>query len=340
MTKDTVDKLVQLAFEALDPGGTLSITFQGGEPTLAGLPFFEMFTQTVAHLQPSGTHVMYALQTNGMSIDKNWVKFLHAHRFLVGISIDGDKEVHDMHRVDAAGAGTWSRAVKTLRLLQHYQVDVNILCVVSNACSRRPQRIYSALKKLGVYYLQFIPCLDPLEENHGSRPYSLKPERYGRFLCGLFDAWYQDLIAGQYVSIRLFDDYVHLFMGMPAGTCATRGQCGSYFVVEGDGSLYPCDFYVLDKWRLGSVHDGKSLLQLASGELAATFHARSQMKPAECTACQWRYWCRGGCPRDWYMVDSAQHNYFCDAFRTFLNYSAPRLKEIAEEKYCYSLIKD
>lgn len=329
MTAETMERLIQAAFEASDPGGLVSFAFQGGEPTLAGLPFFEAFTEAVERLRKPDVQIAYAIQTNGMSLDENWAQFLHAHNFLVGISIDGDKDIHDLHRVDATGKGTWSRVVKALRLLQQHEVETNILCVVSNACSRSPQRVYTALKKLGVRYLQFIPCLDPLEEERGSRPYSLKPERYGKFLCGLFDAWYQDWTAGNYVSIRLFDDYVHLFMGMPPGTCATSGQCGSYFVVEGDGSLYPCDFYVLDEWRLGSVQDGRSLTQLANGELAAAFQARSHTKPAECKNCPWVRYCCGGCPRDWYILDSAQHNYFCPAFRTFFEYAALRLQEIA-----------
>ena len=329
MTPETMERLIRMVFEELEPGGVASFAFQDGEPTLAGLPFFQNFVATVAELRKAQTEVLYAIQTNGMSIDEKWAAFFSKHRFLVGISIDGSKDIHDLHRIDGNGKGSWNRVVRSWQILRRYQVDTNILCVVSNACSRSPQKVYDALKKLGARYLQFIPCLDPLEEPRGSYPYSLSPDRYQMFLCGLFDVWYQDWKEGNYVSIRLFDDYVHLFMGIPAGTCATSGQCGSYFVVEGDGILYPCDFYVLDEWRLGSVHEGRSFFELSSEKLTKKFQQRSYHKPTECESCQWQRLCYGGCPRDWYTLGPEVHNYFCSAFQGFFSYVVPRLKEMA-----------
>ena len=137
------------------------------------------------------------------------------------------------------------------------------------------------MKKLGVRYLQFIPCLDPLEEQRGRAVYSLTPKLYGDFLCGLFDQWYRDWAEGHYTSVRLFDDYVHLAMGEPASTCAASGGCGSYFVVEADGGVYPCDFYVLDRWRMGDVHTD-SLKQLANDETASEFLRQGRLRPCRC----------------------------------------------------------
>ena len=329
METGTMTRLIETAFAAADPGGTVSFAFQGGEPTLAGLPFFEAFTQTVHRLQKPGIQVNYAIQTNGMTVDEKWAEFLREHQFLVGLSIDGDKETHDMHRVDQEGNGTWARAIKAFQILQQYQVETNILCVVSNACSRRPQKVYAALKKLGARYLQFIPCLDPWDEVRGVHSFSLRPERYGKFLCTLFDAWFQDWKSGHYVSIRLFDDYVHLLMGLPGSSCSANGRCGSYLVVESDGSLYPCDFYVLDSWRLGSIYEDKSLTQIIAGEVATSFYEKGRSKPEECSSCPWFRCCFGGCPRDWYMAGSLPHNYFCAALRMFFQYAAKRLEEIA-----------
>jgi uncharacterized protein len=264
-----------------------------------------------------------------MALDEEWVRFFNEHKFLVGISLDGDQELHNLYRVDAAGNGTWNRAVNALRLLQQYHVETNILCVVSDTCAKNPQRIYTSLKKLQAKYLQFIPCLDPLYAERGNLQYSLSSKAYGAFLCGLFDAWYRDWKMKQYISIRMFEDYVHLFMGFPAGTCATSGHCGTYFVVEGDGSLYPCDFYALDKWRLGSVHDGISLSAINKNKIAKAFREQNRIKPTNCRDCYWFRYCNGGCVRDWYMAEGKVRNYFCAAFVKFFEHAASRLQKIA-----------
>lgn len=222
---------------------------------MAGLNFFRDFVAEAARQNTARIPLSYAIQTNGLALDEGWADFLAEHRFLVGLSVDGDKALHDEFRVDAAGKGTWTRVQKNLALLQRRGVECNLLCVVTRRCAKRAVAVYHALQKTGVSYLQFIPCLDPLEEARGSRPWSLTPADYGAFLCALFDAWYADWAAGRYTSVRLFEDYVHLAMGLPPSTCASGGRCGSYFVVEADGSVYPCDFYVLDPWKLGNLWD-------------------------------------------------------------------------------------
>lgn len=217
---------------------------------------------------------------------------------------------------------------KALALLQKKRVDTNILCVVTRSCAKSPVKVYHALQKLGGQYLQFIPCLDPLGAERGSMTYSLTPELYAGFLCGLFDEWYLDWKNGHYTSIRLFDDYVHLAMGMPAGTCASSGSCGAYLVVEGDGTLYPCDFYCLDEWKLGKIGE-QPLAQFLQGEKERAFLAQGEHHPAECADCVCHSLCFGGCKRDWYTDDTGNHNYFCPAFRKFFSHAGSRLAEIA-----------
>ena len=331
MTAETSRILIQRAFAAVSPGGCISFSFQGGEPSLAGLDFFEHFVQTVAALQPGNCTVTYAIQTNGLLLDGKWAAFFKKHRFLVGVSVDGGQTLHDTHRVDTAGKGTWERVMQGIRLLQKAQVEVNLLCVVTKQCAKNPVRVYKALKQTGVGYLQMIPCLDPLEERRGAMPYSLLPEDYGSFLCRLFDAWYQDWQAGRYISIRLFDDYIHLAMGLPAGTCSTCGSCGSYFVVEADGGVYPCDFYVLDAWKMGNIHDN-DLQQLQKSAAAVRFLQESLTHPDGCLQCHWYRLCNGGCKRDWYTQNGKQRNYYCAAFRQFFSYAAPKMMAIIREE--------
>ncbi|QNK40317.1 anaerobic sulfatase maturase [Caproicibacter fermentans] len=329
MSEETAELLIRSAFETVDPGGEISFAFQGGEPTLAGLDFFQKFVALEDRHKRPGVRVSHTIQTNGMALDDDWVDFLRKHGFLVGLSVDGTKDLNDLYRMDHNGKGTWNRVIGAWKLLKKNKVEVNLLCVVTGQCARSPQKVYNTLKRLGVRYLQFIPCLDPLEKERGNEPYSLLPEAYGKFLCGLFDAWYLDWQKGEYVSVRLFDDYVHLLMGMPSGSCATSGSCGSYIVVEADGSLYPCDFYVLDEWRLGTLQN-TSLADAADGALWCKFQSDGQKKPDACDGCKWYFICQGGCKRDWQSMNGRVENYYCPAFRRFFEYAAPRLAEIAQ----------
>ncbi len=330
MSVETAERLIHLAFAAVPRNGRVNFSFQGGEPTLAGLEFFQNFVHTVKKLRPQGADVQFAIQTNGFRIDPAWADFFAGSGFLVGISLDGDKELHNTFRVDPSGNGTYPRVLKSLRLLTARNVDVNLLCVVTNLCARHPQRVYRALKKTGIRYLQFIPCLDPLDQPRGTADFSLTPEDYGAFLCALFDEWYRDWEQGAYVSVRAFDDYVHLAMGQPCGTCAASGRCGTYLVVEGDGSLFPCDFFCTDPWKLGNLHDIESLDDVFRLQKERRFVNESLEKPFECADCSWRSMCRGGCKRDWYTDEAgADHNYYCGTYRKFFAWAMPRLERIA-----------
>lgn len=331
MTAETAHTLILSAYGTVGKGGSIGFAFQGGEPTLAGLDFYRDFTAFAREHRPRGIHVAYSIQTNGLGLNEEWAVFLKENHFLTGVSIDGDKALHDENRVDPRGKGTYHLAAKGVSLLLRHGVEVNLLCVVTKQLSRRPQKVYQALKKLGAGFLQFIPCLDPLEAERGSAFFSLDPESYGEFLCGLFDLWYQDWEKGNYTSIRLFDDYIHLAMGMPAGTCATSGSCGSYFVVEGDGSLYPCDFYVLDQWKLGMI--GKTdLKDAADCGKAREFLREGLERPEECSSCRWLSLCNGGCKRDWQQKDGRRKNYYCAAFQKFFDYAEERIGIVAQKE--------
>ena len=327
MTRDTARQTIDAMFALAGSRGEVGFSFQGGEPTMAGLDFFRDFTARVRERNTFGLPVRYGIQSNGLNLDEEWAALLRENHFLVGISVDGDRALHDRFRPDASGNGTWERVTGKVRMLLENKVETNLLCVVNGQTAQSPKKVYRALKALGTGYLQFIPCLDPLEVPRGSVPWSLTPEAYGRFLCGVFDDWYRDWERGQYVSVRQFDDWVHLAMGLPAGTCASSGQCGGYLVAEADGSLYPCDFYALDEWKLGTVADDAK--ELMNGETMRRFRQRSVRKPRQCASCRFFRLCRGGCPRDWTEAEGERENYFCPAFQMFFEYAAPRILRIA-----------
>lgn len=329
MTQETASRLIDAGFEAVQPGGTVQYLFQGGEPTLVGLDWLRAFVQNAKDRCPPGVQLCWSIQTNGMCLDEQWCAFFREHGFLVGLSVDGTRGLHDRFRLDPHGKGTWRRAVQALEQLDKSGVETNLLCVVTGPAACSPHKLYSALRSLGEHPLQLIPCLDPME-NSGAMDYSLAPRDYGRFLCSLFDCWYRDWAAGIYVSIRVFDDYLRLMLGMEPGSCASAGHCGNYLVVEGDGGLYPCDFFVLDEWRMGSIWEN-TVRQALVSPAGRAFQAQGARRPPVCKTCVHEPLCRGGCPRDWDFSGPEPVNRYCEAFRCFFDYAAPRLRRVARQ---------
>lgn len=325
MTSETTDVLIRKVFQTLSPVGSVSFLFQGGEPTVAGLDYFHNFLDCVEKYRKPGNKVYYAIQTNGMLVDEMFAEFFGKHRFLVGLSVDGTQSIHDYFRVDAAGKGTWKNAVNAFELLEKHKVETNLLCVVTAQIAKKARRVYQSLTALGALSLQFIPCLEPIDAVRGKTAYALTPEAYGRFLCQLFDCWYQDWKVGNHVRIRTFDDYLAHMLRIPPSSCAASGKCGSYLVVEGDGSLYPCDFYVLDHWCLGNIHQCEISETLCSSKATAFLNERNG-SPDGCIKCRYYLLCRGGCKRDW---DSTGGNYYCSSYKAFFKYAISRLEEMA-----------
>ena len=291
MSLDTLEEVVRRAFEyATDFVG---FAFQGGEPTLAGLDFYRELMALERKYNTKNIKVSNAIQTNGYVIDDEWARFFAKNGFLVGLSMDGTKEAHDSLRVDAAGKGTFDRVVRAADILQKNGAEFNILCVVNNFVARYPKKVYDQLKKYK--YIQFIACLDPLEGE--KTRFSLSEERYASFLRQTFTLYYEDFMRGNYVSIRNFDNYVSILLGRRPESCAMNGFCTCYCVIEGDGSVYPCDFYVLDEWRLGNVRE-QSFGEMISSPLAREFVERSLFVRDECKNCRYYKLCRGGCRRE------------------------------------------
>ncbi len=328
MSADTAGALIRAGLAHAGPGGHVHFLFQGGEPTLAGVGFFRAFLRTVRELRPAGTDVSFSIQTNGQTLDRDWAELFRENGFLVGLSLDGTRTLHDRFRRDTNGDGTWERTVRALEMLTEEGVETNLLCVVTGDAAKVPRQIWQSLRKLGDYPLQFIPCLDPLEAPRGGMPWSLTLEAYGHFLKGLFDCWYEELSRGTYVSVRFFDDLLRLMAGMAPGSCAAAGRCGGYLAVEADGGLYPCDFYVLDKWCIGAIQNMTVSEALAS-PVMERFLAEGARRPAACGACPYAPLCRGGCRRDFEEGPAGPANYYCSSLRAFFSYALPRLQAAA-----------
>ena len=328
MSVDTMHTIVDKAMEYGDYECT--IAFQGGEPTLAGLDFYrDLVAYVTAHENPKKLKIHYALQTNGYLINEEWAAFLGENHFLVGVSLDGLKEIHDRYRLDAAGKGTYQRVISAIRLLEKHQVEYNILTVVTAATARNGQKIYNYFKKNHFGYQQYIECLDPIGEEPGQHEYSLTPEKYGEFLKSMFDAWYLDMRSGTYVYNRYFENLMMIMAGQQPESCNMRGVCGKQWVFEADGSVYPCDFYALDQWRLGNIQEN-SFEEMDEKRDGLGFIQWSMRQQEGCQKCRWFGLCRNGCRRNREPV-TAEHtnrNYFCKSYQMFFEYAYPRLEEI------------
>lgn len=328
MSVDTMHTIVDKAMEYGDYECT--IAFQGGEPTLAGLDFYrDLVAYVTAHENPKKLKIHYALQTNGYLINEEWAAFLGENHFLVGVSLDGLKGIHDRYRLDTAGKGTYQRVISAIRLLEKHQVEYNILTVVTAATARNGQKIYNYFKKNHFGYQQYIECLDPIGEEPGQHEYSLTPEKYGEFLKSMFDAWYLDMRSGTYVYNRYFENLMMIMAGQQPESCNMRGVCGKQWVFEADGSVYPCDFYALDQWCLGNINKN-SFEEMDQKRDELGFIQWSMRQQEDCQKCRWFGLCRNGCRRNREPV-TAEHtnrNYFCKSYQMFFEYAYPRLEEI------------
>lgn len=291
MSIDTLETVVSRAFEYAS--GFAGFAFQGGEPTLAGIDFYKDLIELQKKYNKNKIKVHNSIQTNGYQINEEWARFFAENDFLVGLSLDGTQETHDYLRIDTAGRGTYSRVVQAAEILSANHVEFNILSVVNNFVARYPGKVYEQLKKYK--YIQFIACIDRFDEEKNK--FSLTEERYTNFLKQTFELYYRDFMNGHYVSVRNFDNYINILLGRQPENCAMNGFCTCYCVVEGNGNVYPCDFYVLDEWCLGNIKDN-SLPEILTSAKAVEFTRSSRFIDPKCKTCRYYALCRGGCRRD------------------------------------------
>ncbi len=326
MSEETLRELVRKYMNYHD--ATVPFAWQGGEPTLMGLDFFQRAVEFQQLYGRSGQSVSNSLQTNAILLDDpNWARFLHEYRFLVGVSIDGPADVHDAFRVTHSGEPSHAKVVAALDTLLEHDVEVNILAMVQPENVHHPAETYEYLLSLGVDFLQFIPLAEPDPSGQGLMPFSIDPGDYGRFLCEIFDLWAADRPRPAYV--RMFDDMLAVVMGHDHPTCMFGPECGLYFVVEHNGDIYACDFFVEEQWRYGNIHE-MELHHIPRLDRYQEFRARKTAGLDECATCEWFRMCHGGCPKYRVMLgDAARPTYFCEAYRMFFEHAHDTLQDMA-----------
>ncbi|WP_300331665.1 anaerobic sulfatase maturase [Fusobacterium sp.] len=326
MNDETLENLVRRVYEEVTE--TVNFAFQGGEPTIAGLEYFKKFHKFVEKYNTKNITTNFALQTNGTLLDKKWAELFKKYNYLIGISLDGNKEIHNHFRVDAKGEGTFNDVFKATKLLKKYEVEFNILCVVNKLTAQNGKLIYNFFRKSGFRYYQFIPCLDSLSDAK-NEDYSLTAEDFGIFLDETFNLWYEDIVNNRRISVRHFDNYIKILLGGQPEACDMVGHCNMNVIVESDGSAYPCDFYVLDELKIGNLNDN-GIEEMLSSEKERQFLSSSLAVQDKCRICKYFKICRGGCRRHKEMNDGVYENRFCESYKYFFDRNIDKMLHVAE----------
>lgn len=320
MQADTMHALIDRAL-GLGEDAEVTFAFQGGEPTVAGLDFFRAFTDYVEQHRINHT-IHYALQTNCYLLDEEWAEFFHRHNFLVGVSLDGYRDLHNWLRPDASQRGTYDRVMRAIELLRAAEVDFNVLTVLTAQLAKHPQKLYKYYRQHHLDYVQLIPCLPGLDDEDDE--FSLTPEAFASFYKAFFRLWTEDFRRGRYMSVTLFDNVIPLFRGYPPQQCGMLGRCAPQFVVESNGDVYPCDFYVLDQYRCGNVVSD-SLEDMATCDAVKSFLAEPRRDCSQCATCPFERICHKNCKR----LNIAYYREDYCGYRDFLEYAAPAMQQIA-----------
>ncbi|MCK3655611.1 anaerobic sulfatase maturase [Pasteurellaceae bacterium Macca] len=298
----------------------VTFLWQGGEPTLAGLAFYQQaveFQQKYA----KGKIIHNALQTNGILLDDAWCEFLQKNHFLVGLSIDGTPKLHDSYRLTKSGKGSAKQVLHALNLLQHYQIPFNTLTVVHHHNVQHGKAIYHYLKSLNVSYMQFIPLM-------GEHSQRASPRDYGQMMIDIFDEWYAADIGK--ISVQFIEQWMMAFLGLQPSLCIFRKTCGDQLVIEQNGDIFSCDHYVYPEYKLGNILD-TPLIDLIQNPKQQRFGLIKAQLSTKCQQCQFRFACNGGCPKHRTVQGFGEpHNQLCEAYFMALSYMQPYLKELAK----------
>lgn len=316
MQLEYVDILVDRIVEYLDGSGIANISFQGGEPTIAKVEYFNYFISKMKKYPNIETH--YSIQTNATLLDDDFIKLFKENNFLVGVSLDGYKQNMDSFRFGPNINSVYEKVMESINLLKKHHVDFNILTVVTRDLAKHPKQLFDFYLSNNFEYVQLIPCLPSFaEEDDGM---SLRPQDYTAFYNEFFKAWINKYKKGNYINVNLFENIAGLIQGYYPYQCGMLGKCISQYVIESNGDVYPCDFYCLDEYLMGNIKD-KSFKQLSISDGSKQLLKTSNCEKKICETCKYRNMCHGGCQRQnvCYLKDD-----YC-AYQKLLDLAVPEL---------------
>ncbi len=326
MSAQVLEQLVRSYMRTPQP--EYSFGWQGGEPTLMGLEFYKRAVALQQQYGMPGARVGNGMQTNGTLIDDAMAAFFARYNFLVGVSLDGPPEIHDKHRVKAGGGGSHAEVLRGIGKLRAHHAEFNILTLVNEANVRRGAEVYRYLVDQGFLYHQYIPCVEP-DSYHNLLPFSISGPEWGEFLCTVFDVWYAR--DTRRVSIRLFDSILLYLLDGVRNICHFGTNCCQYFVVEHNGDVYPCDFFVEKPLWLGNVMED-SWAALQSSPVYRSFGARKRQWASACDACEFVDLCQGDCLKHRLCADGGDPrrlSLLCEGWKMFYSHTLPRFRELA-----------
>lgn len=337
MSDAVLEAFVRQQLESQGPQAT--IAWQGGEPTLMGLKFFQRAIELTDLYRRPGQQVEHTLQTNGTLLDEKWCEFLRKHNFLVGLSIDGPREIHDAYRVDKRGRPTFDKVERAARLMQRHSVEFNVLCTVHARNADRPLEIYRYFRdELGVRFIQFIPIVERinadgrtlLQEAALVTDRSVTAEAWGSFLKAVFDEWIKKDVGT--VFVQMFDAALASWVGAPPALCIFSETCGDAVALEHNGDVYSCDHFVEPKYLLGNILDAP-LVDLVSAPRQREFgEAKRDQLPQYCRDCEVRFACHGECPKNRFLETPDGEpglNYLCAGYKAFFKHIERPMKVMA-----------
>ncbi len=346
MPEDVLDSYIRQYIEAHDHP-VVNFAWQGGEPTLLGVEYFRKLVE-IQKKYANGKRIQNAFQTNGVLLNDEWAALFKENDFLIGISIDGPRELHDHFRVDKGGQPTFDRVMRGIETLKRNGVEFNTLTTVHRGNASHPLEVYRFLKENGSGFMQFIPIVERVANQvtadglHLISPdfdgaaqvalWSVEPRQFGRFLCEIFDEWVRKDVGQYYV--QLFDVSLETWAGMEASLCVFRKQCGAALAMEHSGDLYSCDHYVYPENRLGNIMEA-SLTTLVNSEQQRIFgEAKESALPRYCLECDVRFACNGECPKHRFIKTPDGEpglNYLCAGYKMYFHHVDPFMRFMAAE---------
>jgi uncharacterized protein len=329
ITSQTLETFMPGYMEYVADARQASLSWQGGEPTLAGLDFFRQVVSLEAKYAPRPMSISNSIQTNGLLIDDTWAEFFAEFNFLAGISLDDPQPLHDARRKDPGGRGSFRRVMNGLDALRRHGVDTNVLCVLTPDNVTQAGQLVDFFTGEGLGYLQFLPAMAfKASEPQSPASYLISPSEYGRFLTSLFDRWYLDGVPG--FSVRTFNNVLQSLLGAENDLCLHAETCRAGLVIEANGDVFPCDFYIHPDWRLGNILTDP-LSAMAGGSRAGQFSKRKRALSPACRACEFVSLCRGECPRNRLPTPGGAPgaSFFCTSYKALFRHSLPRFRELA-----------
>ncbi len=346
MSEEVLESYIRQYIEA-QPAPVVSFAWQGGEPTLLGVDYFRLVTD-LQRRYAGGKQIVNAFQTNGVLLNEAWAEFFRENGFLVGISIDGPRALHDALRVDKGGQPTFDRVMRGIQILKEHKVEFNTLTTVNRANADSPIEVYRFLKEIGSGFMQFIPIVERISREPSSdglqlvppdfsgaarvAPWSVDARQFGRFLCRIFDEWVRRDVGRYFVQI--FDVSLEMWAGMESSICVFRPTCGAALALEHSGDLYSCDHFVYPENRLGNIME-LPLASLVNSEPQQQFgQAKHSALPRYCLDCDVRFACNGECPKHRFITTPEGEpglNYLCAGYKMFFHHIDPYMRFMAAE---------